>query len=101
MGERVSELCTLRKVRYELRFAGISDARRDCSFPCDERGHVDLDELTERVRTAYFYARTVIGKEVSAPTVAPVSTDRGIAEGSLALDDKPSAAVATVLSRIS
>jgi len=89
----VSESSTLRKVRYELRFAAISDARRNCSFPCDERGRVDIDELTERGRTAYFYARTVVGKELSAPTVAPVSTERRIGEESVALDDERSAAV--------
>jgi hypothetical protein len=89
----VSESCTLRKVRYELRFAGISDARSTCSFPCDERGRVDIDELTDRGRTAYFYARTVVGKELSAPKVAPVATEPWTAEDNLALDDERSAAV--------
>jgi hypothetical protein len=93
----VSESCTLRKVRYELRFAGISDARRNRSFPCDERGHVDIDELSDRGRTAYFYARTVVGKELSAPTVAPVSTDPWSAEESLALDEERSAAAGPIL----
>ena len=68
------ETCTLRKPRYELRFVGISDERRNCSFPCDKRGQVNLDGLTDRGRTDYFYARTVVGRELSAPTVALVST---------------------------
>ena len=76
----MSESCTLRKVRYELRFVGISDEGRNRSFPCDEGGNVDIDELTDRGRTDYFYARTVVGRELSAPVVAPVSAGQGNAE---------------------
>jgi hypothetical protein len=71
----VTEPCTFpaQKDLYELRFAGLSSGRRGYTFPCDEAGRVDIDELTDRDRTNYFYARTVIGKELSAPTVTPVS----------------------------
>jgi hypothetical protein len=59
---------------YELRFMGLSNGRRDYAFPCDKQGQVDIDRLTDRDRTNYFYARTVVGKELSAPTIAPAST---------------------------
>lgn len=58
-----------REARYELRFAGLSSRGREYAFPCDAAGHVDIDELTDRGRIDYFYARTVIGKELSAPVV--------------------------------
>ena len=64
------------KRNYELRFTSLSNERRDFAFPCDETGQVDIDELTDRGRTNYFYARAVVGKELSAPIVAPVPTDR-------------------------
>jgi hypothetical protein len=72
----VTEPCTVlaQKDQYELRFAGVSSGKRGYAFPCDETGRVDIDELTDRDRTNYFYARTVVGKELSAPIVAPVST---------------------------
>jgi hypothetical protein len=62
-----------RKARYELRFTGLTKGGREYAFPCDAAGHVDIDELTDRGRANYFYARTVIGKELSAPVVSLVS----------------------------
>jgi hypothetical protein len=59
--------------RYELRFTGLINRGRGFSFPCDAAGHVDLDKLTERARTNYLYARTVVGVELFAPVVLPVA----------------------------
>ena len=75
----MTESCTFprQKIQYELRFTGLSNGRRGYAFPCDETGLVDIDELTDRSRTNYFYARTVVGKELSAPVVVPVLTERG------------------------
>ncbi len=55
--------------RYELRFVSLFDEGRGLSFPCDAEGHVDLDALSEKARLNYFYARTVIGREVSLPAL--------------------------------
>jgi hypothetical protein len=73
----MTEPCTLRaqRARYELRFTGLSGARRDYAFPCDQSGHVDIDELTDRGRANYFYARAVVGKELCAPVVASILND--------------------------
>ena len=73
----MSDRCTLpgQKIRYELRFSGHSLQRRGYAFPCDEMGVVDLDELTERNRANYFFARAVVGKELSAPVVTPLWTE--------------------------
>ena len=54
---------------YELRFRSLFDEGRGYSFPCDSSGHVDLDDLSERARSNYFFARTVIGREVAMPAV--------------------------------
>lgn len=54
---------------YELRFRSLFDAGRGYCFPCDEQGHVDIDGLSERARSNYFFARTVIGREVATPAV--------------------------------
>jgi hypothetical protein len=55
--------------RYELRFQSLFDGGRGFAFECDDMGHVDLDALSERARLNYFYARTVVGREVSMPAL--------------------------------
>ncbi len=55
--------------RYELRFQSLFDEGRGYAFECDEAGHVNLDQLSERARLNYFYARTVIGREVTTPAL--------------------------------
>jgi len=57
---------------YELRFTGLFNRGRGFAFPCDAAGHVPLDEMSDSCRNNYFYARTVIGRELSAPVVALV-----------------------------
>jgi hypothetical protein len=54
---------------YHLHFPSLFQEGRGYAFPCDEQGHVDLDALSERARTNYFYARTVIGREFAMPAV--------------------------------
>ena len=55
--------------RYELRFQSLFDEGRAFAFSCDEAGHVDIDTLSAQARLNYFYARTVIGREVAMPAV--------------------------------
>jgi len=56
---------------YLLRFRSLFDPGRAYVFPCDAAGHVDMDALSERARVNYLYARTVIGREFTAPDVQP------------------------------
>ena len=56
---------------FELRFASLFDPGRALAFPCDARGCVELDRLSEPARSNYFYARTVVGREFSNPAVVP------------------------------
>ena len=57
---------------YELRFLNLFSRGCGYAFPCDAEGHVQIDELSERGRSSYFYARALIGNELSSPTVAAV-----------------------------
>jgi hypothetical protein len=59
----------LQAAQYELRFQSLFDEGRGFSFPCDARGEVDMDALSERARENYLYARAVIGREVGVPAV--------------------------------
>jgi hypothetical protein len=55
--------------RYELRFESLFHPGRALMFPCDERGWVALDDLSERARRNYLYARAVVGREFATPAV--------------------------------
>ncbi len=59
-------------LRYELRFISLFNSGRGYAFPCDAAGLVNIDELSDRGRSNYFYARAVTGNELSVPTVAVV-----------------------------
>jgi hypothetical protein len=56
---------------FELRFLSLFDSGRGYAFPCDPRGQVDLDQLSDRSRTNYLYARAVVGRELAVPAVRP------------------------------
>jgi hypothetical protein len=55
--------------RYLLRFESLFHAGRGLSFPCDERGQVVLDLLSEQARENYLFARAVVGHEYATPVV--------------------------------
>jgi hypothetical protein len=54
---------------FELRFASLFNDGRALAFPCDAAGRVDLDALSERARSNYFFARSVIGRDFGIPAV--------------------------------
>jgi hypothetical protein len=54
---------------FELRFQSLFDSGRGFSFPCDPKGQVDLNQLSERARNNYLYARAVVGRELAFPAV--------------------------------
>jgi hypothetical protein len=55
--------------RYLLRFESLFHSGRGLSFPCDERGQVTLDQLSEQARENYLFARAVVGHEYATPVV--------------------------------
>ncbi len=60
---------TSTELAFELRFTSLFHEGRGYSFPCDAHGQVDLNNLSERARANYFFARSVIGREVAIPAV--------------------------------
>ena len=59
--------------RYELRFTGLFGRGSGYAFPCDAHGHVDINELSDRCRNNYLFARAVVGTELSAPVILPIA----------------------------
>lgn len=56
---------------FELRYQSLFNAGRALCFPCDAKGQVALDSLSERARNNYLYARAVVGREYAHPCVTP------------------------------
>lgn len=56
---------------FRLCFRSLFETGRSYAFPCDGAGRVDLDELSERARTNYLYARAMVGRELAHPAVEP------------------------------
>jgi hypothetical protein len=59
--------------QFELRFQPLIESSRSFAFPCDPNGLVNMDELNERTRNNYLFARAMVGRELSAPAVRPAS----------------------------
>jgi len=55
--------------QFELRFQSLFDAGRGFAFPCDPKGLVDLDQLSDRARNNYLFARAMVGRELAIPAV--------------------------------
>lgn len=64
---------------FEIHFADLLHKGRELVFPCDARGRVDLDALSDRAREDYFFARAMVGRGYSPPRLAP--RQRSIAGG--------------------
>jgi hypothetical protein len=58
-----------RSAQYELRYQPLSGTGCGFAFPCDGRGQVPMDELSERALANYLYARSVVGYELQWPLV--------------------------------
>lgn len=56
--------------RFEIRFRSLFREGRGFAFPCDATGHVNLDSLSERGRSNYLFARSMVGREFGAPSVS-------------------------------
>ncbi len=59
--------------QFELRFESLFDRGRGYAFPCDAAGFVDLNQLSDRARTNYLFARAVVGRDLTEPAVRPVT----------------------------
>lgn len=62
-------MASLNDTGFLLHFRSLFETGRDFAFPCDAQGGVNLDQLSERARNNYFYARAVMGRELAFPDV--------------------------------
>jgi hypothetical protein len=58
--------------RFQLRYRSLFNHGRGYAFPCDARGRVELDALSERARNNYLFARAMVGREMALPSVEPL-----------------------------
>jgi len=58
--------------QFELHFQALSGTSCGFAFPCDLKGRVDMDRLSDRSRNNYLYARAMVGRDLAAPAVQPV-----------------------------
>lgn len=54
---------------YQLRFSPLGGRGDGLVFPCDARGLVDIDSLSDGARNDYFFARALVGGEFARPCV--------------------------------
>jgi len=54
---------------YELRFPSLFDPGRAFAFPCDEKGHVQEQGLSERARANLKRVLAAVGREFASPSV--------------------------------
>jgi hypothetical protein len=59
----------LNSSQYQLRFQSLFTTGRGFAFPCDPHGRVDMDQMSERARNNYLYARAMVGRELAVPAV--------------------------------
>ncbi len=60
-----------RSSAHHLLFASLYQPGRGIAVPCDARGEVHMDELSERLKNAYLGARALVGREYALPIVEP------------------------------
>lgn len=61
-------------MQFELRFQSLFGSGRGYAFPCDSKGRVDLNQLSDRARINYLFARAVVGRELAVPAVLAIDT---------------------------
>jgi hypothetical protein len=54
---------------HEIRFANLFRDGTALAFPCDCRGCVDIDSLSDRARNNYLFARAMVGRDFAVPVV--------------------------------
>lgn len=54
---------------FEVHFRSLLRHGVELAVPCDREGHVDLDGLSQRIKTEYLFARAMVGREYAVPTV--------------------------------
>jgi len=61
------------RASYQLRYGALGAGGRALAFPCDAHGRVDIDSLSDAARNDYFFARAVVGRDVTRPSVQAIN----------------------------
>jgi hypothetical protein len=59
--------------QFQLCFQPLYRSGSGYSFPCSPQGLVDLNQLSERARTNYLFARAMVGRDLAVPAVKPTA----------------------------
>ena len=54
---------------FQLCFRSLFQSGRGFAFPCDANGRVDMEDLSDRARNNYLFARAMVGRELQVPAV--------------------------------
>lgn len=54
---------------FKVHFRSLLQRGFDLIIPCDRDGHVDLDAMSDSVKTSYLFARAMVGRQYASPAV--------------------------------
>jgi hypothetical protein len=54
---------------FQLCFRSLFQSGRGFAFPCDASGRVDMEQLSDRARNNYLFARAMVGRDLQVPAV--------------------------------
>jgi len=57
------------RAAFQLRFRSFVGEANEFTFPCDAAGHVVMDEMSERARSSYLFARAMVGRLYAPPEI--------------------------------
>lgn len=57
------------RAAFQLRFRSFVGEASEFTCPCDAAGHVVMDEMSERARTGYLFARAMVGRLYAPPEI--------------------------------
>ncbi|NPC54888.1 hypothetical protein [Caenimonas soli] len=59
------------RATFQLRFRSLVGEANEVTCPCDAAGHVVMDEMSERARSSYLFARAMVGRFYAPPEITP------------------------------
>lgn len=57
------------RAAFQLRFHSLVGETSEFTCPCDAAGHVVMDEMSERARSSYLFARAMVGRLYAPPEI--------------------------------
>jgi hypothetical protein len=58
---------------FQLVFRSLFNSGGGLAFPCDERGQVNMDHMSEKARNNYLFARAMVGRDLAPPAVETIA----------------------------